>query len=156
GEIAEKHLFYREAAGVPPGEADEESVVAGAAGEPRRLRVKEQPFFRVLEGGACAVGPGFVASAGQELESNGRRIDEFGSGEPASKDEVFAIIIPRDGSAKQAADWVGLVGPAQLCGLSRRAAGGLEGRETREFVKRKRHTAQSSPAKRKSPRQSSG
>src|SRR5215469_14005876 len=80
GEVAEKHLFHLQAAGVPPGKADEEGVSPGAAGEACGFGVEEQPFLRVFEGGARAARNGLLAGARKELKSRGWRIDKFGSG----------------------------------------------------------------------------
>src|SRR6516225_2306165 len=71
GEVAEKHLFYLEAAGVPPGKADEEGVSAGAAGKACGFGVEEQPFLGIFEGGTRAPRDGLFAGARKELKSRG-------------------------------------------------------------------------------------
>jgi len=69
--IAEKELFDVQATGVPPGEADEEGVGAGAAGEAGGFGVEEKPLFRITHGGKCGAVSFFVASAAEKIE-NGR------------------------------------------------------------------------------------
>ena len=90
GEVAHEELLDLEAAGVPPSDADEEGVGAGAAREAGGFRVEEEPARGIFEGGTSAARDAFVANAGEKLEGDGRRLERFGSGEPVLDGEVFA------------------------------------------------------------------
>jgi len=124
-EVAEEKLFDLQAAGVPPGEADEEGVGAGAAGEASGFGVEEKPFFGVAHGRVGAAGELFVTGTREELEGRRGRRHEFGGGEPVSNGKVFAVVICRDAAAEEQADGIGFVRETQRAGPLRRGASRL-------------------------------
>ncbi len=138
-EIAKEELFDLEAAGVPPGEADEECVSAGAAGEAGGLGVQEEPFVGIFKSGASTARQLFIACTREKIESYGRRRREFGSREPIANGEMLAVFVAGDAATEEQADGIGFVGKAQCRRLGRGARRGLQGREAREFVDDRRH-----------------
>ena len=63
GEVAQEHLLDLEAAGIPPGEADQKCISAGAAGQAGGFCVEEEPFVGICKGRASTAADGFVAGA---------------------------------------------------------------------------------------------
>src|SRR5437899_1961413 len=99
-EIPHEKLFNLQSAGIPPRQANEKSTRAGAAGEPGRFGVEEEPLRRIFERGARSARERFLACAGKQLESDARRSGKFGSGEPVSNGEMFAEMIPGNPGAE--------------------------------------------------------
>ena len=56
GKIAHEKLFYLQTAGVPPGDAYEKGISAGAAGEAGGFCIQEKPLRGIFKSGACAAG----------------------------------------------------------------------------------------------------
>ena len=71
GEVAHKELLDLQSTRIPPREANQKRVRAGAAREAGSFRIEEKPFFRVFERGAGFAGERFVARAGKQFECCG-------------------------------------------------------------------------------------
>jgi hypothetical protein len=65
GKVAHKELLDLQAAGIPPRQANQKSVSAGASREAGGFRVEEKPPFRVFKRGTGLAGKRFVASTGK-------------------------------------------------------------------------------------------
>ena len=138
-EVAKEELFDLEAAGVPPGEADEECIGAGAAGEAGSLCVEEEPFVGIFKSGASTARQFFIACTREKIESYGRRRREFGSREPIANGEMLAEFVAGDAATEEQADGIGFVRKAQRLRLGRSVRRWLQGREARELVDDRRH-----------------
>src|SRR4029077_8418307 len=66
GKITKKQLLDLQAAGIPPGQADQKSVGAGAAGEAGGFGVEEEPTIRIFQRRAGAPRRHFIALAAEQ------------------------------------------------------------------------------------------
>src|SRR5260370_41993667 len=84
GKVAHKELLDLQSACIPPRQANQKSVCAGAPRQPRGFRIEKKPFFWILQRGARFARSGFVSRAGEQFECCGGRLGLLGSGEPVS------------------------------------------------------------------------
>ena len=134
GEIAQKELLDLQAAGIPPGQADEERVSAGAAGEAGSFRVEEKPIVGIFQSGASTARQVLHRVCG---ESRSRATGEGAENSGVENQLRMARCSPK---------WLRAMPPprSRLTGSvssgGRKAAAweacrrGLQGREAREFV----------------------
>ena len=113
GEIAHKELFDLQAAGVPPGDAYQKWIGARAAGKTCGLRVQEEPFRRIVEGGPRTARHLDVTCAGEKFERDGGRLGKLGRGKPVANGKVLAKMIFCHACAQEMGDGILLIGRAE-------------------------------------------
>src|SRR5580704_4930963 len=141
GVVAHEKLFDFKAASIPPRDADEECVRAGAAGEAGGFGVEKKPFGRIF-GEFRRVVAGAKRRGKQDRKRACKRQTFFGFCVPAADGEMFAAAIVADFGSKQ----IGKHGPfgrdvatgmralaLVLDGAPARAAGGAQRGELRQF-----------------------
>src|SRR4029077_15287687 len=83
--LAHEELLQLEAAGVPPGDANEKSVGARAAGEAGGFCVEEKPLL--------GIGGAFRRIRSEQTQGIGGKCTFGRLGKPATESEMFAVTI---------------------------------------------------------------
>src|SRR5260370_32817653 len=134
GKVAHKELLDLQSACIPPRQANQKSVCAGAPRQPRGFRIEKKPFFWILQRGARFARSGFVSRAGEQFECCGGRLGEFGSGEPVSDGKAFTEMVCGHAPAEQPAEQVSFGGRANRGGAPRDGLRWLQRGEPCEFI----------------------
>ena len=105
-EVAHEKLLDLQAAGIPPGQADQECIGSCAAGKPGGFGVEEQPLRLGRRGGLRALGKRDIARAAEQFESAAGGLGKFRRREPVAHRHMFAVVIRGNRSAQQAGERV--------------------------------------------------